>query len=59
MPKMSKAEARRKCAQANAKLSAIWTANFNSKGKLLTRAQKHKIEDAMDKILTVEEALGK
>jgi hypothetical protein len=58
MPKMSKAEAKRKCMQANSKLSMIWTAQFKQ-GNLLSRSCKHKLEDAMDKILQVQEKLGK
>jgi len=56
MAKMSRTEAKRKCIQANDKLSKIWTANFHQ-GNLLTRAQKNKLEDAMDKILTITEQL--
>jgi len=58
LPKMSKAEAKRKCMEANNKLSKIWTAQFNQ-GNLLTRSMKHKLEDAMDKILTIQEHLTK
>ena len=55
---MSKAEAKRKCMEANNKLSKIWTAQFKQ-GNLLTRSMKHKLEDAMDKILTIQEQLAK
>lgn len=58
MPKMSKAEAKRKCIQSNDKLSKIWTAHFHQ-GNLLTRSMKNKLEDAMDKILQIQEHLSK
>jgi len=55
---MSKNEARRKCLEANNKLSKIWTAQFHQ-GNLLTRSMKNKLEAAMDKILQVQEQLTK
>lgn len=55
---MSKAEAKRKCIQANVKLSKIWNAQFLY-GTLLSRSMKHKLEDAMDKILQVQNHLEK
>jgi len=55
---MTKAEAKRKCIQSNDKLSKIWTAHFHQ-GNLLTRSIKNKLEDAMDKILQIQEHLAK
>lgn len=58
MAKMTKAEAKRKLAEANGKLTKIWGAQYHQ-GNLLSKAQMKKLNDAMDKILTIFEGMNK
>tara|TARA_R110002020_G_scaffold461600_1_gene680579 strand:- start:29 stop:196 length:168 start_codon:yes stop_codon:yes gene_type:complete len=55
---MTKAEAKRKLAEASGKLTKVWSAQY-TQGNLLSRAQMKKLNDAMDKILTIFEGLNK
>ncbi len=55
---MTKAEAKRKLAEANGKLTKIWGAQYHQ-GNLLSKAQMKKLNDAMDKILTIFEGMNK
>ena len=58
MAKMTKAEAKRKIAEANGKLTKVWGAQYHQ-GNLLSRPQLKKLQDAMDKLLAVFDSLNK
>ncbi len=58
MPKMTKAQAKKRLVEANDKIAKVWLANYSdNKNSLLTTPQQKKLQRAMHEVMLVIERM--